>query len=151
MAPYIRRVVSLEALKQQGTDEQFFRGQDYAEAPSFACEALDPWCRRNAANMSLPSRGATTDEPHEIYYIALGTKNGRNESKAMMQALVPILLDTAKETMLELTRNNFLSPNTNKIFDNLAAIVTFRDTLVRFGVKPSKSSAGDPAVVIGGV
>ncbi len=151
MAPYIRRTASLETLKQAGTDENFFAGEDYAVVPASARDALTAWCRKNAGNASIPPRGAKTDEAQEIYYIALGTKVGRNEFKAMMKAMAPTLLEAVKQATSKLTGSNFFSSSMNGTFDELASLAAFRDALIRFGEKPPRSVGTDAVLIIGGI
>jgi hypothetical protein len=151
MRPYIRRVESLERLKQQGTDEHFFCGSDYVIVPSAGREALAAWCRKNISNTSLPSRGATSDEAQEVYYILLGTKAGRSEFKAMAEALVPVLLEALGRATAHVTKKNFLDTSADSAFDDLSELTAFRDALVRFGRNPRKTSGDDAAVIIGGI
>lgn len=151
MAPYIRRAASLETLQKAGTDERFFAGEYYAVVPASALDALTAWCRQNAGNTSIPSRGAKTDEAQEIYYIALGTKVGRNEFKAMTKAIAPTLLEAVKQATSKLTGSNLFSPSVNGTFDELASLSAFRDALIRFGEKPPRSAGKDAALIIGGI
>lgn len=150
MGPYIRRSASLKVLRQEGIDERFFQGQDYVRVPPPVTSILSAWCKDNGvANTALPSRDATSDEPQEVYYIELATKAGRSEFKAMLKALVPVLASSVAEAASVLTAKNFLAPQANGASDNLAAIVAFRDALLRFSTKPPKSTGADPVLIVG--
>ena len=150
MPPFIRRVVSLKALKQEGTDEDFFQGQDYALVPSSVVSVLTSWCRdASVANTAVPSKGATSDEPQEVYYVEFGTRAGRGEFKAMLKALAPALMVSVTDAVSALTVKNLLTSKANSPFDELAAAATFRNALMRFSEKPRKSANTDPVLIIG--
>ncbi len=150
MLPFIRRVDSLKVLKQERTDETFFQGQDYALVPLSVTSVLDAWCKdTRVANTAVPSKGATSDDPQDVYYIELGTEAGRDEFKAMLKALAPALMASVNDAASAVTVENLLTLEANASFDELAAAAAFRDALLRFDVKPRKSASTDPVLIIG--
>jgi len=144
-------VPSLESLKQEGTDEHFFSGDEYVIVPQSASESLATWCQKNAANASLSSRGAAPDDAQEIFYIALCTKTGRNEFKKMTKALVPDLLSAVQTATARLSAKNFLASPANAAFDELSELAAFRNALIRFGAQRHSSSEDDATLIIGGI
>jgi hypothetical protein len=149
VAPFIRRIISLKALKKEGTDEQFFQGMDYARIPLSVEPALKKWCEDvGPANTSLPSKGATSDEPLDVYYLELGTPNWRLELNAMLKAVAPALVAAVTKTSSGVTEKEIFTSKSNAPLDELVAVAAFRNVLLRFKARSPKSKNGDPAIII---
>jgi hypothetical protein len=87
-----------------GTDVDFFAGVDHALLPSSLVPAVTKWCEEvGPGNTALQSEGARSDEPLEVYYLKLGTREGHCELKAMLTALAPHLIAALTKASSALT------------------------------------------------
>jgi hypothetical protein len=134
-----------------GVDENFYSGLDYCPIPSDLIDALLEWCRSNASNCALTSRGATRDEPQEVFFIPLEDKKGRDHLKKLVHTLAPKILSTLQSKVVNLTFKNFCTSAANGDLDEARGLIDFRDALIRFVEKPIKRAGKDAALIIGGV
>jgi hypothetical protein len=141
---------SFSTLKQCGTDEKFYSGIDYCLLPGDVIEALSNWCQMNAGNSSLASRGANHDEDQEVYYVPLHNKEGRAQLGNLIDYLKPTILDALKVAIDKLSQDNFLAATANGHIDNASSLMEFRNALIRFREKHTKSTKTDAVLIIGG-
>lgn len=151
MHAYIKYEPCLSALRELGTDEKFYSGHDYCPVPSDLIDTLAEWCRPNANNCALTSRGATRDEPQEVFFISLEDKKGRNQLKKLLHILAPKILAALKFRVFNLNDKNLCTSAANGDLDEARGLIDFRDALIRFVEKPIKHAGKDAALIIGGV
>ena len=148
MTPFIRRVSSITAIRNSGTDESFFKGQDFATIPSFLTEIIDEWCKHHElGNTSLPSKDAPSEQSTDVYYIALRPA-ARAETKSLLSELAPHLISKARLAVETLSEKTLFSSSANDAMDSLSEASSFRDALMRMTRKTTQSEKPDPALVI---
>jgi hypothetical protein len=151
MQPFVKYESSLSMLKNQGTDESFYSGIDYCILPTGIVDSLSEWCRLNAANISLHSRGAMQDEPQEIFYVPLQNKKDREQLTSLIKFLSPSILGTLKAVVEKLDEDSFLDPKASRYLDDAMSLIDFRNALIRFREKYRKRTKNDAVLIIGGV
>jgi hypothetical protein len=149
MSPFMRTIPSLNTLKAEGTDPEFFREGMLLDIPTSLAEAIERWCKDvGVANTFLPGKGATTDEPLEVYYIPLATRSGQAQVKAMQKAIGQVLVDALIAAVSAVSAKAIFLSDANAPMDELVGLANVRDRLMSVARKPAKSDGEDPALII---
>lgn len=149
MSPFMRRIASLESLKAEGTDPEFFREGELVEIPKSIAEVIESWCKEEGvANASLPSKRATTDEPLDVYYIPLATKSGQAQIKAMLKTIAQPFVDAMSAAAGAMKRKTVFAADGNRPVDEIVALGTLRNQLMVFAEKPPEAEGEDITLVI---
>jgi hypothetical protein len=65
------------------TEPEFFREGELIKIPKSLADPIERWCKQaQLTNTSLPSKRAVSDEPLDVHYIPLASKQGQGEIKA---------------------------------------------------------------------
>ena len=149
MSPFMRRIASLKALKTEGIDQEFFREGDLIEIPDALAERIENWCKKaEVANTSLPSKGATSDEPLDVYYIQLATKAGQGELRAMLKDIADPLVEAVNAAAGCIKGKTAFTADSNRPFDDIMALSKLRDNLMACAAKPARAEGDDVTLVI---
>jgi len=145
----MRRILSLEALKIEGMDPEFFLAGELIEIPAPLVDLIERWCKEaNVANTSLPSKGAVRDDPLDVYYIRLATKPGRVEFKDMLKTIAQPFVEAANVAASSLIGKTIFTRAANGSIDEIIALGTFRNQLMVYAAKPAKAEGDDVTLVI---
>ena len=149
MSPFMRKIPSLKTLKMEGTDPEFFRAGELIEIPESLVKPIENWCKEaQIANTSLPSKGAVSDEPLDVYYIPLGTKSGQVQIKAMLKTIAQPLVDAVRVAANSMNRKSVFAVQGNGPIDEILALGTLRNQVMVNTAKPAKAEGDDVTLVI---
>jgi hypothetical protein len=129
--PFIRFVEDLEGLKTRGTNEDLFRGEDYAQLPPNIADSIRGWCARNLGVEQLRSDAGSEDEPLEAYVVRIGTKEGRKELRGLVAELSAALAETVLGAVQTVDPNTVMTNKTHAAFDALEEAARLRTVLLR--------------------
>jgi len=149
MSPFMRRIPSLKAVRTEGIDPEFFQAGELIEIPESLVDLIERWCKEaQVANTSLPSKGAVSDDPLDVYYIPLATKPGQVEIKAMLKTIAQPLLDAVHVVAGSMTGKMVFTMDGNRPADEIIALGTLRNQLMACATKPAKAEGDDVTLVI---
>jgi hypothetical protein len=141
LAHFIKFVGDLDAICNDGTNENFFDGEDYLQISDRMAEPARIWCQKNLATVKLKSEGATDDEPLEPYVIRLGKKEGTKELKSLVKELGVAFVTIMSGAANAIDAKNVMTSKANEAFDAVEEGARLRTLLLKVAGKRSPSSA----------
>jgi hypothetical protein len=146
---FIRYVASLAAIREHGTDPDFYRGPDFLRLPRTVAEPLRKWCGENLAAVTLGQEGPD-DDPIEVYAVSLSRNTELSLLKTML-ARVLVDLAAAAATATPVAEEVF-ARKSNAFFDTMRESAELRDFVLRVEANAiacrRAGTAADPAILI---
>ena len=143
MAHFIKFVGDLDAACKDGSNEMFFRGEDYLNISDCMAEPIRIWCLNNLATVKLKSEGAKDDGPLEPYVIRLGGAEKAKVLKSFIRELGAAFVTIVSDAANTINKTNVMTSKGNKAFDTIEEVAHLRTLLVKIAGRrrPGPTSA----------
>lgn len=140
MAYFIKIVDDLNAICATGSNENFFRGENYALMSDSMAKSVGRWCQSNLAIVKLKSEGAKDDDALELYVIQIGEKEGTEELKNFVTELSGIIVAIVSATAKAINVKNAMTSKANEFFDTVEEAARLRTLLLKVAGKRHSSA-----------
>lgn len=124
-------VENITDLREVGTDEHFFLGDDYLKLSDGMADTVRRWCQSNLTTVQLRSKHAIHDEPLEPFLVTLGDAKGKTDLNNLMKALGGELVDILSRNAAIIDGKNVMDSKASEAFDNIEEVARLRTLLLK--------------------
>ncbi len=146
MGPFIKIVEDLNTILKTGSNESFFRGEDYSLMSDSMAKSVRTWCQKNLGTVKLKSENAKDDEPLELYIIHLAKAKVDKDLRSFMTEMAGVFVKIVSATARDIDTKNVMTAKVNEAFDAVEEAACLRTFLLR--VDGKRRAGPSPALLL---